>query len=88
MPRQSRHVPSGSASATRTVSLRVLQNSLAGGGRMQEKSLDVSIACGVLLGQQLRLSRQGQAGSGGASPGDLFLEVAFSACLKSFCQVP
>jgi curved DNA-binding protein len=31
----------------------------------------------VLPGQQLRLAGQGHPGSGGAGPGDLFLEIAF-----------
>ena len=65
--------------ATRSVSLRVPQRSLAGSARTREKSLDVSIPRGVLPGQQLRLSGQGHPGSGGADPGDLFLEIAFSA---------
>jgi curved DNA-binding protein len=62
--------------ATRTVSLRVPQQ----GSRAratEERTLDVHIPKGVLPGQQLRLSGQGQPGSGGAPSGDLLLEIAF-----------
>ena len=41
-----------------------------------ERTLEVKIPAGVLPGQQIRLGGQGSAGGGGASAGDLLLEVA------------
>jgi curved DNA-binding protein len=52
--------------ATRTVSLRV---------QHKDKTLSVNIPKGVTPGQQLRLAGQGHPGTGGAAPGDLYLEI-------------
>jgi len=41
-----------------------------------ERTLEVKIPAGILAGQQIRLGGQGSAGGGGASAGDLLLEVA------------
>jgi curved DNA-binding protein len=62
--------------ATRAVSLRVPQQGARSRGT-EERTLQVHIPKGVLAGQQLRLTGQGQPGSGGASAGDLLLEIAF-----------
>lgn len=48
----------------------VLRDSSAG-----ERVLEVKIPAGIAPGQVIRLAGQGQAGSAGASPGDLLLEV-------------
>jgi curved DNA-binding protein len=61
--------------AARTVSLRVPVRNEQGRVVTQERTLDVTIPKGVLPGQQLRLAGQGQPGSGGGPPGDLFLEI-------------
>jgi curved DNA-binding protein len=60
--------------ATRTITMRV-----PGRGMPQDKQLDVKIPKGVLPGQQLRLTGQGQPGTGGAPSGDLYLEIQFNA---------
>lgn len=40
-----------------------------------ERTLEVKIPAGITAGQQIRLAGQGNAGSGGASAGDLILEI-------------
>jgi curved DNA-binding protein len=62
---------------TRTISLRVPERDEQGRTMMREKTLNVNIPKGVLPGQQLRLSGQGQPGIGGGEPGDLYLEIEF-----------
>ncbi len=63
--------------ATRSISLRMPQ--VDGQGRIvtQDRKLDVNIPKGVTPGQQLRLSGQGQPGTGDAPAGDLYLEIQF-----------
>ncbi|HEX7340322.1 MAG TPA: DnaJ C-terminal domain-containing protein [Rhodanobacteraceae bacterium] len=46
-----------------------------GDGQGGEKVLEVKIPAGILSGQSIRLSGQGQPGFGGAPSGDLLLEV-------------
>ena len=64
--------------ATRTVTLRVPQRDEQGRMVSRERSLDINIPKGVVPGQQLRLAGQGHEGSGGAGPGDLYLEIQFN----------
>ena len=64
--------------AARTISLRVPQPDAQGRVAMQDKTLSVTIPKGVTPGQQLRLGGQGHPGVGGASPGDLYLEIQFN----------
>ncbi len=61
--------------ATRQITLRLPGGGLGGA---RERTLDVTIPKGVTAGRQLRLSGQGQAGSGGAPAGDLYLEIGFN----------
>jgi curved DNA-binding protein len=44
-------------------------------GQAGERTMDVTIPAGVTDGQRIRLRGQGGEGSGGASPGDLYLVV-------------
>ncbi|PCJ30028.1 MAG: molecular chaperone DnaJ [Gammaproteobacteria bacterium] len=47
-----------------------------GQGQIQEhKTLSVKIPAGVDTGDRIRLSGEGEAGTGGAGPGDLYVEV-------------
>ncbi len=47
-----------------------------GEGQIQEhKTLSVKIPAGVDTGDRIRLSGEGEAGTGGAGPGDLYVEV-------------
>lgn len=61
--------------AVRSISLRTAQP--GGRGQANERTLNVNIPPGVTQGQQLRLTGQGQSGSGGAPAGDLYLEIQF-----------
>ncbi|CDG84729.1 DnaJ C-terminal domain-containing protein [Janthinobacterium agaricidamnosum] len=63
--------------ATRGISLRMPQADAQGRLTTRERTLDINIPAGVTEGQQLRLSGQGQPGSGGAPAGDLYLEIRF-----------
>jgi curved DNA-binding protein len=48
-----------------------------GGYTLQERQLEVGIPKGVREGQHLRLAGQGQSGTLGGAPGDLYLEISF-----------
>ncbi len=63
--------------AERTVSLRSARLDAQGHTVEEERSLEVKIPKGVFEGQQVRLAGQGSPGHGGASAGDLLLEVRF-----------
>jgi curved DNA-binding protein len=63
--------------AERSISLRVPVEGPDGRVQLKERTLDVHIPKGIRPGQRLRLAGQGSAGSGGASAGDLFLEIGF-----------
>jgi curved DNA-binding protein len=62
---------------TRSVTIRVPQRDAGGRTLTSERTLDVKLPKGVLAGQQLRLAGQGHPGSGGAAPGDLYLDIQF-----------
>ena len=64
--------------ATRTVGLQVLQRDTRGHATTREHQITFNIPKGVRAGQRIRLSGQGAPGTGGASPGDLYLEVEFN----------
>lgn len=63
--------------ATRKISLMVAERDEHDRIHTRERTLSVNIPKGVTSGQQLRLSGQGQNGEAG--PGDLYLEIQFSA---------
>lgn len=60
---------------TRDVTLRALERDAQGHPSWKEKTLRVKIPAGVHPGQFIRLAGQGLPGTGGASAGDLYLEV-------------
>jgi curved DNA-binding protein len=62
---------------TRQVSLRVPQTDEQGRVQLATRTLNVKIPRGVREGQVIRLAGQGAPGAGGASAGDLLLEVRF-----------
>lgn len=64
--------------ATRAVRLTVPHRNAKGGVTQEVRTLNVRIPKGVQQGQQIRLAGQGNPGSGGASPGDLYLEIAIA----------
>ena len=63
--------------AERSITLRAPVQGPDGRVVLQERTLDVHIPKGIRPGQHLRLSGQGAPGSGGASAGDLYLEIEF-----------
>jgi curved DNA-binding protein len=63
--------------ATRQITLRVPTLDPQGRSVLAVRRLDVRIPAGVRPGQLIRLAGQGGPGHGGASAGDLFLEVHF-----------
>lgn len=60
---------------TRSLQLSMPEVDSRGQMRPRVRTLKVSIPAGVTQGQQLRLAKQGAPGMGGASPGDLYLEI-------------
>lgn len=64
--------------ARRTITLRAPALGADGRVRLQTRTLEVQIPRGVREGQLIRLAGQGAPGTGGAPPGDLFLEVHFA----------
>ncbi|MEW5880052.1 MAG: DnaJ C-terminal domain-containing protein [Pseudomonadota bacterium] len=64
--------------ARRTISLRVPKLDASGRVVLETRTLEVQIPRGVREGQLIRLAGQGGPGTGGAPPGDLFLEVHFA----------
>lgn len=63
--------------AVRQISLRVPQVDPSGHLSLASRTLNVRIPRGVRAGQIIRLAGQGEAGTAGAPPGDLLLEVEF-----------
>ncbi len=63
--------------ATRDITLHAPQMDKDGRVSTNERSLRVKIPKGVREGQHIRLTGQGLPGTGGASAGDLYLQVAF-----------
>ena len=64
--------------ASRAVSLRLPRPDARGRMTTEERTIAVNIPKGVLAGQQVRVPGQGYQGSGGAEPGDLFLDIVFN----------
>jgi curved DNA-binding protein len=63
---------------TRTLTLRAAELTDDGHVTTKKRTLNVRIPRGIRQGQQIRLAGQGEAGTGGAEAGDLYLEVEFS----------
>ena len=64
--------------ARRSITLRMPVVDAQGRVALEERQLDVNIPKGIRAGQHLRLAGQGAPGFGGASAGDLFLEIGFN----------
>ncbi len=62
---------------TQTIALRTPVIDQQGHAKKQEQRLKVKIPKGIKAGQRIRLQGKGDAGTGGASPGDLYLKIAF-----------
>jgi curved DNA-binding protein len=64
--------------AQRTISLRSVELGEDGRPHLRQRTLNVQIPKGVRQGQQIRLSGQGDPGTGGGPAGDLYLEIEFN----------
>lgn len=64
--------------ATRNISLSTPEMDAQGYVQVKHRSLNIKIPKGIKPGQHIRLSGQGDPGSGGGKPGDLLLEIAFN----------
>lgn len=60
---------------TRTLQLQTPERNASGQTITRTRSLNVKIPSGVTHGQKIRLSGQGNVGSGGGANGDLYLEM-------------
>lgn len=63
--------------ATQSITLQIPTYNVYGEPEVQRKTLQVKIPKGMKEGQQIRLSKQGQAGSNGGENGDLYLEIKY-----------
>jgi curved DNA-binding protein len=64
--------------ATRSINLRVPAVDPSGHVTNRERVLKVNIPKGIKQGQHIRLSGQGNPGTGQGKPGDLYLEIEFN----------
>jgi curved DNA-binding protein len=65
--------------ATRNISLSTPEMDAQGHVQLKHRSLNIKIPKGIKPGQHIRLSGQGDPGSGGGKTGDLLLEIAFNS---------
>jgi len=65
--------------ATRNISLSTPEMDAQGYVQVKHRSLNIKIPKGIKSGQHIRLSGQGDPGSGGGKAGDLLLEIAFNS---------
>lgn len=63
--------------AARTITLDVPEADSSGRMTRRRRTLNVKIPKGITAGKRIRLEKQGGAGIGGGSPGDLYLTVEF-----------
>lgn len=63
--------------ATRSLQLRVPDESPDGRVTLKDRTIEFSIPKGIRAGQHIRLAGQGGPGFGQGSPGDLYLDVEF-----------
>lgn len=63
--------------ATQTITLQIPTYNVYGEPEVQRKTLQVKIPKGMKEGQQIRLSKQGQAGINGGESGDLYIEIHY-----------
>lgn len=62
---------------TQNISLQIPTYNAYGEPEVQRKTLQVKIPKGMKEGQQIRLSKQGQAGINGGENGDLYIEIRY-----------
>ena len=67
---------------TQTITLQIPTYNAYGEPEVQRKTLEVKIPKGMKAGQQIRLSKQGQAGINGGEAGDLYIEIQYRETSK------
>lgn len=65
--------------STRNISLSAPTTDAQGHVQVKQRNLNIKIPKGIKPGQHIRLTGQGDPGSGGGKAGDLLLEIAFNA---------
>lgn len=63
--------------STQNITLQIPSYNAYGEAEVQRKTLEVKIPKGMKEGQQIRLSKQGQAGINGGEAGDLYIEIQY-----------
>lgn len=63
--------------ASQQITLQIPTYNVYGEPEVQRKTLEVKIPKGMKQGQQIRLSKQGQAGINGGDAGDLYIEIHY-----------
>lgn len=63
--------------STQNITLQIPSYNAYGEAEVQRKTLEVKIPKGMKEGQQIRLSKQGQAGISGGDAGDLYIEIQY-----------
>ncbi|WP_010111804.1 DnaJ C-terminal domain-containing protein [Acinetobacter sp. P8-3-8] len=63
--------------STQSITLQIPTYNAYGEPEVQRKTLQVKIPKGMKEGQQIRLSKQGQAGINGGENGDLYIEIQY-----------
>lgn len=68
--------------ATQNITLQIPTYNAYGEPEVQRKTLQVKIPKGMKEGQQIRLSKQGQAGINGGEAGDLYIQIHYKQDAK------
>lgn len=68
--------------ASQNISLQIPSYNAYGEAEVQRKTLTIKIPKGMKQGQQLRLSKQGQAGINGGEAGDLYIQIHYKQDAK------
>lgn len=63
--------------AQRNIQLQMPEMDAQGRVKLRSRTLNIRIPKGIGAGQKIRLSGQGEPGSAGGTPGDLYLEIEF-----------
>lgn len=71
---------------TQQITLQVPTYSPQGKPEVQRKTLEIRIPQGMKSGQQIRLSKQGQAGINGGENGDLYIEITYQKSTNLYVE--
>lgn len=68
--------------ASQNITLQIPTYNAYGEAEVQRKTLNIKIPKGMKQGQQIRLSKQGQAGINGGEAGDLYIQIQYKQDAK------